>query len=261
MIIALCFGPSWTPHINVELFAFLTNNPGSHTIHLISEDLAQPHIEHFHHIAAQFNSTVVYHDFAIFQQETTLKFHKNNIKPRFTKYTLYRLALPTLLQEEKVLYLDSDTLVMGSLQAFWDLPLVEFAQFTPYAYWIAGVIDSGVKSLHKHRIGMQPKSPYVNAGVLLMALEPLRQLDWLELAVTKAFPMCDQDIINKTCEGHVLPVPPNVNVSLSTTLTIPREEVRVMHYAGKKNKWIDALPNASWWYKWEQKYKEHFNVG
>lgn len=217
MIIALCFGPSWAPHINIELFALLSNNPGPHTIHLVSEDLHRSRVEHFHHIAAQFDSAIVYHDFSLFPFTP----NPHNIKPRFTKYTLYRLALPTLLQEEKVLYLDSDTLVMGSLQAFWDLPLVEFAQFTPYAYWIAGVIDSGVKPLHKHRIGMQPKSPYVNAGVLLMALEPLRQLDWLELAVTKSFPMCDQDIINKTCEGHILPVPPNVNVSLSTTSPSP----------------------------------------
>src|SRR5690606_2715601 len=151
MIIALCFGPNWAPHINVELFAFLTNNPGSHTIHLVSENLAPAHVELFHHIAAQFNSTVIYHDFSIFQQEISLKFHKNNIKPRFTKYTLYRLALPTLLQEEKVLYLDSDTLVMGSLQNLWDTPLAA----TPYdnlntsPYWIAGISDSGIKLVHR----------------------------------------------------------------------------------------------------------------
>lgn len=253
MIIALCFGPSWAPHINVELFAFLTNNPGSHTIHLVSENLDQSHVDHFHHIAAQFNSTVVYHDFSIFQQELSLKFHKNNIKPRFTKYTLYRLALPTLLQEEKVLYLDSDTLVMGSLEELW---------YNPFDRdnWIAGVPDTGIKLVHRRRLGMHPKSTYVNGGVLLMSLPPLRQLNWLKLAATKAFPLNDQDIINKTCEGHIHTLNFIYNVSLSTTLSIPREEVRVMHYAGKKNKWIDALPNASWWYEYEKRYNQQFNT-
>ena len=118
--------------------------------------------------------------------------------------TLYRLYLPQVLEEEKCIYLDSDIIVNGDLTELYEISLEN--------NYIGGVLSEGIhldriyaRELCK-RIGLQDVSTYVNAGVLLMNLDAIRNArlmdNWMKL-VSMEFPAQDQDILNLTCYGKI----------------------------------------------------------
>lgn len=234
MIFALCFSPNWAQYIDVQLHALLKNNPGSHTIHLVSDELPTATIEQYQNICAHYGCTLHFHNLSFSP--------KYKVTNRFTKYTLYRLALPDLIQEDRVLYLDSDTLVLGDISPLFNLDLGN--------NWIAGAIDTGIKVPHKVRLGIGSKGTYVNAGVLLISMDKVRHLGWLRLGRDRRFTIGDQDIINKTCRGHILPISNIYNASLSTGFP-PEQDIRILHYAGVKSPWVENLPLAHIWKKYE----------
>ncbi|MCA0293499.1 MAG: glycosyltransferase family 8 protein [Actinobacteria bacterium] len=93
--------------------------------------------------------------------------------------TYFRLAIGDLLPSSvrKVLYLDVDVLVVDSLAPLWDRPLeqhqviaavrsVHFPSMCTY-----GAMD------HWPQLGLDPRAPYFNAGVMMIDLEGWRALD------------------------------------------------------------------------------------
>lgn len=81
--------------------------------------------------------------------------------------TYYRLFLPTLLPQSinKVIYMDCDSIINGSLKELWEEDVDGFD--------IAGVLD--VISVDKKiRVGLNPTDAYVNAGMLLINLKRWR---------------------------------------------------------------------------------------
>ena len=79
--------------------------------------------------------------------------------------TWARLELHDLLPVERVLYLDADTLVRSSLKEIWETDIRAAGKS------IAAVVDVG----HPMGHGEFCRTPYFNAGVLLMDLAKIRQ--------------------------------------------------------------------------------------
>jgi lipopolysaccharide biosynthesis glycosyltransferase len=110
----------------------------------------------------------------------------------------YRLLLPELLPScNKVLYLDTDTLVLQSL-----LPLYMQELGTNLVGAVATPMSSPEQQRHFERIGIGRKQGYINTGVLLMNLQLMREEKFGERAIKigrdmgalLTFP--DQDAIN-----------------------------------------------------------------
>lgn len=183
--------------------------------------------------------------------------------------TYLRLALPRLLPEvDRILYMDVDILVRGSLLPLWRTPL-------------AGNVLAAVKGSvnlseqwewnserpYWHLLS-QMKGGYINAGVTLLDLAEVRrrglEARWNELTGEK-FYYQDQDILNITCQGAITYLPPKYN-----RLTYLQEEVFgrfaaegiyteeecrealhapvILHYAGDKPwKRYDANLGSVWW--------------
>lgn len=84
--------------------------------------------------------------------------------------TYYRLMLTELLPDtvHKVLYLDGDIIIRGSLKPLWDLDLTDSA--------VAGATDAiaGQVDLY-NRLHYPPTKGYFNAGVLLINLDYWRE--------------------------------------------------------------------------------------
>ena len=108
-----------------------------------------------------------------------------------------RLKLPSLLpSHNKILYLDVDLLVFGDINELFTLHMNDKA--------LLGVVDPLLNGneQHKQEIGLDSKNHYLNAGVLLIDLNKLRELDF-ESSVMKyllnykdIIKYQDQDIIN-----------------------------------------------------------------
>lgn len=129
--------------------------------------------------------------------------------------TYLRLALPRLLRDvEKILYMDVDVLIRGSLRSLWETSTEDMAFAA-----VRGAVNLSDKwEWNSDRpywgrlSGM--KGGYINAGVTLMNLSEIRKrkLDeqWDALAGEK-FYYQDQDILNITCKGAIAYLPPKYN--------------------------------------------------
>ncbi|MFI3319590.1 MAG: glycosyltransferase family 8 protein [Rikenellaceae bacterium] len=110
--------------------------------------------------------------------------------------TYLRLFAPVLFPEiDKMLYLDADIVVDGSIVELYNTDIEEF-QF-------AGSADqASLNKSYLHEIGFEYKRPYVNAGVLLMNLKALRGFEIKDLMCSYVdkyhdfMQLGDQDIIN-----------------------------------------------------------------
>jgi lipopolysaccharide biosynthesis glycosyltransferase len=128
------------------------------------------------------------------------------------KATWYRIFLPQLLPDvERVLYLDSDLIVVDTLAPLWELDLT--------GHWV-GAVTNVFQHNHVHRpaeLGLAGTHVYFNAGVLLMNLAEMRRDDCTAalLAYAREDPeriaWRDQDALNVVLGEGRLPLHPRWN--------------------------------------------------
>ncbi len=135
---------------------------------------------------------------------------------RFGRVVWMRILLPELLPDvARVLYLDSDTLVTGSLDDLWKSELGD----APLAA-AANVVEPAMKA-HVAELGIDGPAPFLNSGVLLFNLEIMRAERSFE-AVVRAVDehrdhlvWPDQDALNVAFAGRWRPLHPRWNVQNS----------------------------------------------
>lgn len=125
----------------------------------------------------------------------------------FTKEMYYRLFAGVMfLGKDKMLYLDPDILIRGSLEELYETDIEENV--------LAGVADYAINhmpelSMHKEELGMEEREQYINSGVLVLNLKELRKRfrgkDIERIVKEKGdlllYP--DQDIINLLFRGRI----------------------------------------------------------
>lgn len=175
--------------------------------------------------------------------------------------TYFRLKLPSLLpRHRKVVYLDVDVIVNKDISDMWDIELNEHAIGAvqePYGR----VVNN---DFHK-KIGItDPRHHYFNAGVLIMDLDKLRNInfeDSVVLYLSKyrgVLEYQDQDILNSVLQGDVVYIHPKYNYipsyrnllaskrrSIFDALPYNKNEIvalkknaSIYHYCGKKKPWM-----------------------
>lgn len=252
MNIVITFSPNWGRYIVIELFALFKCNPSPVKVYLISDGLSDDILKEFDNVCRLCGSDYTYE--YINASDTYNKYITSNINvtSRFSKYTLYRLLLTKLIDEDRVLYIDADAICNGSLVDFYNMDMGNNC--------VVGVVDTGINVLYKIKYGLSYSDIYCNAGVLLLDLAKIKKLgideEWIKLVNVRRFENNDQDIIMTTCKGMVGSIGVEYNTSLSTGLDIKPHEIKICHYAGIKDKnlWVKKLPFSMIWDKWEEKY-------
>ena len=160
-----------------------------------------------------------------------------NWNNEWTWMTLARLEAHKILPEDRVLYLDCDTIV--------DLDIGE-------------LFDTDLKGnvLGACREPARCKNPFVyfNAGVLLMDLKKLREGigdEMLKMANTRKLGCPDQDTINLLCQGRILELDPIYN---SSDWTAQPVGTKIIHYAAVKKYWTYRLFASYVKMKWSDIY-------
>lgn len=141
-----------------------------------------------------------------------------NYNSQWTWMSLVRLVLPDLLiREQRVLWLDVDTIVEQDIGEIFDRDLA--------GNYVA-MVEEPVRSKYPFT--------YHNAGVMLMDLEKLRRdgimWKWLLLINREPFTAKDQDVINLICQGEILTLGPEWNSA--GHITQNAEDPYIRHYAG-----------------------------
>ena len=174
--------------------------------------------------------------------------YRNPIK-HISHTAVFRLYAPYILPVDKVIYLDSDLIVLDDIQKLWDID-VEY---------IAGVQD-GLYNLHALRNGLG--HTYINSGVMVMNLENLRKIDYIErIKATQNgdynLSLLDQYIVNIAFGDliELLPVQWNVYSKLYPELTNAMIEARqnpsIIHWCGRQKPWNADVWQKDKWSKYE----------
>ncbi|NTJ44808.1 glycosyltransferase family 8 protein [Agrobacterium larrymoorei] len=148
-----------------------------------------------------------------------------------------RLLLPDLIEDSgRMLYLDSDMLVLESLRPLFDLPMGDC---------VVGAVQDADYPSHIQsrnvRLGRLPDARYLNSGTLLIDLDRWRAdgigekcLAYLD-ANTGGYP--DQDALNMTLGDKWLDIGKKWNFTERTSTNFPREyflQAGILHYTWRK---------------------------
>lgn len=181
-----------------------------------------------------------------------------------TQPTYYRLILPQILDRDKCIYLDTDTIVRSDLQ--------ELFQTSLDGCYIGGVRHPGViaygwEDAVCRNADIPSAEGYINAGILVMDLAQMRR-DGMSQKCVGLIPRDmvsqDQDIINHVFYGKMkmLPLKYNVMAKLAGLRLgeyqgcYPAEEILeawndpcIIHYAGPCKPWnsTDGVFMDQWW--------------
>lgn len=179
----------------------------------------------------------------------------------YTNTTYFRLFLPELYpQYDKVLYLDSDIIVLGDISELYNIDMetnlvaaapddiIQYNKiFQDYAELVVGVAK------YQH---------YFNAGVLLMNLDELRKFNFQEkflylLEKVKFSVAQDQDYLNRLCKGKVKLISHDWDVMPYVNDETKPENIKMVHYNFAYKPWHfeDVTYNE---YFWEYARKTEF---
>jgi lipopolysaccharide biosynthesis glycosyltransferase len=166
-----------------------------------------------------------------------------NRLPYISKMTFARLLIPSILSNKsgKVLYLDSDILVVAGLARLCSIDLGNSA--------VAAVPDPLDASIKRNKRGLEsvPRvSSYFNAGMLLVDLDNWRSRQITEKALHyldrfPRSPFSDQDALNVACDGEWKQVGTEWNFQCEPQQSIASvaDEMRpaIVHFVTKEKPW------------------------
>lgn len=188
---------------------------------------------------------------------------------------LARLIIDKLLPENihKLIYLDGDTIVRGSLKELWEDDL--------NGKVLGASIEPTVNKNQRDAINME-KFPYYNAGVLVVNLDIWKEkqvgkkiLDYYKMKNGKLFAN-DQDAINGSLKGEIYTISPTYNfcntfyfypyralVKMMAPVEFVSEEVFddakanpiIVHYLGEERPW--RIANT---HKYSDDYEKYLSM-
>ena len=210
--IALASDQNYAEFVAVVLVSLFDTNKWQEftTIHLLSNGIDEATIGKLRQHIPDGRGELLVYNISTLKEDLGI-----DVPPTIAITTYARLFLPQLLSPDvdRVLYLDCDVVVSGSVGDFYKVPFDK--------NWIAGVRDILRVNYTKTAVGLNLNDEYFNAGVLMINLTA-----WRENDVTNKCLMFlldhggnvlhhDQGIINGVCKDHKVVVHPKYNVNTS----------------------------------------------
>lgn len=189
--------------------------------------------------------------------------------------TYYRLLITDLLPDDvhKCLYLDCDMVCLGDIEELYNFNIDNY---------YAGTVQDESDKIHHKRLNLSEKHLYFNAGVLLLNIDKLREIDFKNKCFeyfnqnSAIIKMQDQDILNGVFDGHCLNLPIiwNIgtpyfhkfteqykNLDIKTKQEIFKNP-GIVHYTGRYKPWSEKMfhpfKNCFWKYLFQTPYKNYF---
>ncbi len=193
--------------LTVSLYSLLeTNYQNNLLIHLFLEDVSQEDKEYLRCLAAQFHTDIIIEDMPNLSEIGSV-----NIIPDKRSPIMYcRLFFEAILPHEysKVLWLDSDTLVVGDISVLFALEISQYA-----CIMAKDPCDICILAEHK-----RAPEPYFNSGIMLVNMNKWRDFHFLDQVLKEAQrrggmkgPAGDQSYINCILRNHIATMPVEYN--------------------------------------------------
>lgn len=229
MKIIICCTKNWYLYLANLVYSIIANN-NVEKIYLIVED---DRIDFINYKNIEFIN--------INKIPEIIKETSPNYNTHYSKMSYVRCYFTKLLKDDKILYIDADTLVVDNIEDLWNIDLEDNV--------IAGVYESGEWNKHLNTYGLN--DTYINSGVLLMDLKKIREerLDdsMIYLLNNNKYAFPDQDVINLVCRNRIHHIS-NVYNSSETTGMV--DNAKILHYIRGNKGWIKSSPRSDVWYKY-----------
>ena len=236
---------NYVPYLNVMLASLLhSNRDCCFDIYLLHSSIPDSAVAETKNILGKDNSLIMVKakDIGLDDAPTT---------SRYPQEIYYRIFAAKYLPEtlDRILYLDPDIIVIGSLKALYNLPMDN--------YYFAAASHTGpiLRKFNEIRLDMDDDSPYINSGVMLMNLKRLRAEQNYEdvfsfIEKRKSFLMLpDQDIISSLYGSKIFALDTfryNMTEKLyighapfekDLNLEWVKENSVIIHYCGRNKPW------------------------
>ncbi len=240
---------NYVPYCGIMLTSLFETNPESNLhIYIIFQNLSEENQSNLFSLANQYGNLI---DFVKINEEDVKDFPIRK-QDHVSLATYYRLFAPVILPAEidRILYLDCDMIVNGSLNDLYKIDLDNYA--------LACVLDEDYMNDAKYRrLGLSGPKTYFNAGMLLINLDYWRKHNVYErcidciAVIPEKLLLHDQDTLNIVLQNEVLHVSVRYNMQTGL-LHIKRklsEDVRkdilecvnkptIIHYTGPRKPWL-----------------------
>lgn len=236
---------NYIPYLNVMLSSLKYKNPNCiFSVYLLHTSIPESAVSDTKKILGR--SGIIYmikaKDIGLDEAPTT---------QRYPKEIYYRIFAAKYLPDslDRILYLDPDIIVNGSIEELYNIPLDE--------YYFAAASHTGplLRKINGIRLDMDIESPYINSGVMMINLNRLRNeqnyqevFDFIEKRkATLILP--DQDIISSLYGSKILALDAyryNMTENLYMTHSpfekdLDMEWIRknsvIIHYCGRNKPW------------------------
>jgi lipopolysaccharide biosynthesis glycosyltransferase len=184
---------NYIEHVAVVLASVFDNNPNANfKIYYIIDEVSVKNKIKFESFLIKYNCKV---EFLLI--DCTI-FNSVVLTHHFSKSVYFRLMMAELVKEDKILYLDADTIVLNNI--------IELYETSIENTFLAAVLDP---KFNRHsELLMNINSKYFNSGVLLVNLNKWREacifqkcLEYLD--INKAnIELADQDVLNGVLDGN-----------------------------------------------------------
>lgn len=233
MEVLFCFDAKYEQHFGVAVTSVILNNLDTlKTVYIITDKINSKFNKKIEQIKAKYNV-----DFFINEVDDTevqnlkLNFH-------FSSAAYYRLLAAEILPSNlnKVLYLDSDLIVNGSITDLYNYDISN--------YIVAAYGGNGKAVATKKRLELK-SDYYFNSGVMLINLDNWRKMDvgrsCIELIRNRPelIQLVDQDALNKIVDGEFINLDKKWNsfVNLYARESQVDEQSIIIHFIGSLKPW------------------------
>lgn len=243
---------NYLPPLRVMLFSLFMNNPDEDMhIYLAGDGFAQADWDELTALCSRFGA--VLHPVSIderwFDSAPTLRY--------YSRAMYYRLLAAQMLPEtlDRILYLDPDMLVIGSLRELYATDMGDFL----YAACIhRGLVDLSTP-VNRIRLSTQDAEGYFNSGMLLMNLPRIREsvrpqeiFDYVQ-SHRQVLVLPDQDVLNGLYGSRILELDEltyNYDARKYNEYLLASQgeadmdyviaNTRILHFCGKRKPWNKA---------------------
>lgn len=237
---------AYVQHCGVMLCSLFMNNREEHfRIHILHFSISRQSQFVLTDFVRSFGNEIFFYPVA------DLDFELPNLKSHYISAETYlRLFITRYVPNDinKILYLDVDMIVLGSIRELFSTNLDGL---------LLGAIQDSPNPARQKRLEIPKENGYFNAGVLLLNLDYWREHHITEksIAFIKEHPekirQHDQDVLNVVSEGHWKRIPfkwnmlntfffrhPVIDSQFLNELEKNKKDIRIAHYSGGVKPWM-----------------------
>ena len=196
-------------HLGTSLCSLLVNNrqAPSIAIHIFSIGLSEQNKQRLRGLAQAYDRQICFYELGDLRERFAMPIDTGG----FDISIMGRLFMGELLPKNinRVLYLDCDTVILRSLGGLWHTKLE--------GKILGAVMEPTIYEAVRDSIDLGEEEPYFNSGVLLVDVRRWREehvqeklMSFLRDKGGKLF-ASDQDLLNGTLKGRILPLMPRYN--------------------------------------------------